>query len=325
MEAEAYVAEARKALAARNYRKAAGAARAAANADPRRSDARLVEAKAREAMGDLAGAVPLFAGLVREGEGGTASVSAYASLAFRRGEGAEALDVLARRVRETPGDAELRGVAGWLALAIGRAPEARNYLEATWGTEVAGRYAVHLARARLVAGDLDGASEAIELARSTGEKAHVWVLLGDMRRARGAGARAEQAYLRALELEPEDYVARVNLGVLKLSQGDASGAAALFAEAVEVRPEAPDAWNDLGLARRAQGDLEGAQQAYTQALTVSPGFPPALRNLGILKEKYLGQPAAALPYYDRYLHLRPDDEDVSRWRKVAKRLGEKAQ
>jgi hypothetical protein len=47
--------------------------------------------------------------------------------------------------------------------------------------------------------------------------------------------------------------------------------------------------------------------------------------LGILKEKYLGQPAAALPYYDRYLHLRPDDEDVSRWRKVAKRLGEKAQ
>jgi tetratricopeptide (TPR) repeat protein len=270
-------------------------------------------------MGDLAGALTLWQRLVDERHGGADSVIAYASLALRRGRGEEALERLRIQTLETPDDVDLRGVAGWLALQLGRTTEAREHLEATWGTAAADRYAVHLGRVRLLEGDLAGAAEAAERGAEGEPGALAWVLLGDVQRALGLAAAAERAYRRALENDPASYPARVNLGVLKLAQGDASAAGELFATAAEARPDAPDAWNDLGLARRAQGDFDGARGAYERALTVAPDFAPALKNLGILSEKYLGRPGAAVAYYDRYLAARPTDEEVSRWRKNAER------
>jgi Flp pilus assembly protein TadD len=316
---DAYVLEARQALAARNYRGAAEAARAASAADPRRSEARFVEAQAREAMGDLAGALPLWESLVEERHGDLAALVSYASLAVQRGRGEEALVRLREKIREAPDDPDLQGVAGWVALRLGRTNEAKEHLEATWGTAAADRYAVHLGRARLLEGDLAGAAQAAELAVEEEPNASAWVLLGDAQRAMGLAAGAESAYLRALDHDPGSYAARVNLGVLKLAQGDASSAAELFTAAAQGRPDAPDAWNDLGLALRAQGDLEGARSAYEKALAVSPEFAPALKNLGILSEKYLEQPGAAVAFYDRYLAARPADEEVDRWRKIAER------
>ena len=58
------------------------------------------------------------------------------------------------------GNPELRGVLGWIFLAQDEPGKARPHLEATWGTPVAERYAVFLAKVRLAAGDFEGAAEA---------------------------------------------------------------------------------------------------------------------------------------------------------------------
>ena len=123
-----------------------------------------------------------------------------------------------------------------------------------------------------------------------------------------------------LELDPDNYAARVNLAVLTLQQGDAEAAIELLQAAAESRPGAPEAWHDLGLARRSLAHWAAAREAYETALNVAPGYTPALKNLGILIEKYLGRPAEALPYYDQYMKLVPDDAEVRRWRKNAERL-----
>jgi len=324
--AEARLAEARQALGTRDYRTAIEASRGALALNPHLREARTLEAQALEAAGDLTAALERWEALVREGRGDTDNglLLAYASLAERRGRAEEALGLVAARAEERPGDAELRGIAGWLALSLGRTDEARGNLEATWGSPVAARFAQYLARARLLDGDLTGASAAAEAAAGRAEAgAPEWVLLGDVRRTQGLAAAAEEAYRRALALDAGEYAARVNLAVLRLSQGDFSGAEQLAAAAAELRPDDPEAWTDLGLARRALGKFAAAGEAYERALAASPGYPPALKNMGILNEKYLGRPAASLPYYDRYLEARPEDPEVTQWRKAAlRRAGE---
>ncbi len=318
--------EARQAMAAGEFGRALEAARRAAVLDPRMIEARVVQARALEAMGDLAAAAEGWRALAAEGVEEAQAAWALAQLAHRRGRGEEeALELALARAKESPEDPEARGLAGWLALAQGRAAEALPHLEATAGTPSAGRFAVYLGRARLLAGDLGGAAAAAEVAVGVPRPGSAaWVLVGDLRRLRGLAAGAEEAYRRALDLDGADYAARVNLGILRLSQGDGAGAAALFGAAAADRPEEPEAWNNLGLARRAQGDLAGAREAFEAALGALPEFPPALKNLGILNEKYLGKPGAALSYYDRYLAVRPDDADVARWRKAAERRAREA-
>ncbi len=320
--AEARLAEARQALETRDYRTAIEASRGALSLNPHLQEARALEARALEAAGDLPAALERWEILAREERGGTESglLLAYASLAERRGRAAEALGLVLARVEERPGDPELRGIAGWLALSLGRGEEARGHLEATWGGPVAERYAQYLARARLLDGDLAGAAAAAEAAAGRpGAGAAEWVLVGDVRRTQGLASSAEEAYRRALALDAGEYAARVNLSVLRLSQGDFAGAEELALAAAELRPEDPEAWTDLGLARRALGKFAAAGEAYERALAAVPGYPPALKNMGILNEKYLGRPAAALPYYDRYLEARPEDGEVAQWRKAAVR------
>jgi len=318
--AEDRLAEARGALTARNYRAALEASRAAATLNPHLPEARVLEAKALEASGDLPGALAKWEELVRSREGGAEALFSYAALAGRRGRGAQALALVESLAGERPEDPEWSGLLGWLALSAGRGDEARAYLEAAWRGPGGQRYAAYLGRARLQDGELAGAAEVAEAAAAQpGADATVWALLGDIRRAQGLAAAAEEAYRKALDLEPYQYAARVNLAVLRLSQGDAAGAEELAARAAQDRPDLPEAWTNLGLARRALGRYGEARDAYEQALAAAPAYAPALKNLGILNEKYLGLPAGALPIYERYLESRPGDEQVAQWRKAALR------
>lgn len=329
--AAARLEEARSALERRDYRKALEAARAAAALNPYLREARVLEAQALEASGDLSEALEQWDELTRDapadetGEDAPELV-AYALLAQRRGRGAEAYQRVLERVRDHPADAGLRGTAGWLALAEGRPEEAREHLEATWKTPEAPRFALYLGRARLLDGDLSGAEQAAEVAAErTGAGAPEWVLLADVRRSQGLAAASGEAYRRALELAPDDYDARVGLAVLRLSQGDFAGAEERAAAAAALRPGEPEAWTNLGLARRALGQYASAREAYERALLASPRYPPALKNLGILYEKYLGRPADAVTYYDRYLEARPGDDEVAQWRRAALRLAGEGQ
>ena len=319
---------ARRALGQKDYREAARVAREAGRLAPDPGAARLLEAEARQAMGDGAGALPLWQSAVETGPDRARVWAAYAELAVHRGAGEAALEVFAQRFSVLPGGEDpeptLSGIAGWTALAVGRGARAAVYLERTVGTPAEGAFALALGRARLLVGAFGGAEEAARRAVAgtvAGEEtAQGWLLLGDVHREQGLAAGARVAYEKVLELDPENYAARVNLAVLTLQQGDAEAAIELLEAAAENHPAAPEAWHDLGLARRSLAHWDAAREAYETALNVDPGYTPALKNLGILIEKYLGRPAEALPYYDQYLKWVPDDVEVQRWRKNAERL-----
>jgi len=53
-----------------------------------------------------------------------------------------------------------------------------------------------------------------------------------------------------------------------------------FRRAIALQPDFPDAWNELGFALRNQGRYPESVQAYDEALRLRPEFPEALEYLG---------------------------------------------
>jgi len=81
-----------------------------------------------------------------------------------------------------------------------------------------------------------------------------------------------------------------------------------------AQPADAAGWTALGLAHRRHGRLNEARDAYLQALALEPAHADALFDLAVLHELYLGDGAAALPWYQRYLALQPGgDAAVQKW------------
>lgn len=87
----------------------------------------------------------------------------------------------------------------------------------------------------------------------------------------------EREAAAAPEASPE-----VSRGESLLAAGDAAGAEAAFRAALEADPDDARAHLDLGLALEMQERLPEAEQAYRAAVTADPTFAEALNNLGVL-------------------------------------------
>jgi cellulose synthase operon protein C len=73
-------------------------------------------------------------------------------------------------------------------------------------------------------------------------------------------------------------------------------------------------WNQLGIAYRQAGRFADARKAYERAIELDARHAPPVLNLAILNDLYLGQPALALPLYERYAALVPGESQVvGRW------------
>lgn len=291
----------------------------------------LVEARTLHALHRPDEGLSALETLLGRREGGPETVRAYVAWAGRTGAAARARKALAEIVGPYPEDvteesldpydAELWGALGWLSFEAGDLTEARRRLEAVNRTPTVGPFGLLLARTRFLLGDHAGAADMARRVREAGldPDGDALLLLADVDRLEGRAASAEKAYEELLIRRPGHYAATVNLGLLKLGQGDAKAAATLFGGASRTRPELPEAWNGLGLSLRVTGDFAGAGAAFEKALAADDKFLPALKNQGILLEKYLGQPAEALAFYEKYLTLKGADEEVDRWVKAAKR------
>ena len=80
-----------------------------------------------------------------------------------------------------------------------------------------------------------------------------------------------------------------------------------------IRPM-PRASTSLGVAERRLGHFAEARAAYERAIAADPAFAAPQRNLGVLLDLYLGDPAGALPHYERYQALTGGaDPEVASW------------
>jgi tetratricopeptide (TPR) repeat protein len=91
--------------------------------------------------------------------------------------------------------------------------------------------------------------------------------LGTQYRLAGKLPEAKRAYLRELEIDPENVTARYKLGVLAIEEGDAARGKELMEAALRVRPDLQHSDYNLGRADMLLGNYEGAAKHFEHAVS----------------------------------------------------------
>ena len=131
-----------------------------------------------------------------------------------------------------------------------------------------------------------------------------WVFLGNAYSNVNNSTDARAAYSKAIELDPALVQARINLGNNLLSQEpkDFAMAEEHFMKAVELTPNEPNPHDLLGDVHRAQGDLDSAYKDYTAAAELAPDLGSAFQQRGHVNS-FLGYYDEAREDYSRSAEL----------------------
>ena len=120
--------------------------------------------------------------------------------------------------------------------------------------------------------------------------AAIQLLLGRAYQASGERAKAEQAYLKSLEIDPGAAPAYYALGQLYGAAKEYDRAIAQLDKALEKRPDQPAALMLKSIAQQLKGDAAGAREGYEKIVKLNPRFAPAANNLAwMLAEDGPGQ------------------------------------
>ena len=112
-------------------------------------------------------------------------------------------------------------------------------------------------------------------------------------------------YEHSLQVNPNSYLAHVNLGFTLTEQGQDAEGIRHLEEALRLVPESPKAHLNLGNALARQGKLEAAIQHYNEALRIVPDYARAHTNLGIALAKQ-GRYDAAIEHHTEALRIAPE-------------------
>jgi len=98
-----------------------------------------------------------------------------------------------------------------------------------------------------------------------------WTQLGHVYFDTDQFEQAIRAYLKSLELRPDNPDVLVDMGVMYRRSGQPEQAIASFDKAIVVRPEHETAWFNKGIVLFYDlGDREAAMQAWQQVLQINP-------------------------------------------------------
>lgn len=100
--------------------------------------------------------------------------------------------------------------------------------------------------------------------------------------ARGDFERARRAYLKVVDLAPDNLLGLINLGVVEYSLKKYDEAEGHLKRAVQLKIDAAPAWLTLGIIYMDQNRLDEALAALTQATLHDPRNPRARNYLGVV-------------------------------------------
>lgn len=139
--------------------------------------------------------------------------------------------------------------------------------------------------------------------------AEVWHQLSTINGRLGAISEANECCRRALDIQPEHYEARVNLGNVLYSQGKFEEAATQYQKAIQINPNNPGARSNLGNLLGEMGKYDEAAASYQAAIQLDPDFTIAYQNLGNLRLTQ-GIYDKAANNYIRAIQLNPNDPSL---------------
>jgi tetratricopeptide (TPR) repeat protein len=126
--------------------------------------------------------------------------------------------------------------------------------------------------------------------------------------------RAVAAYQKALEIDPEQASALVNLGTIYYNQHDWPKAEDCYNRALTVRPSYALAHFNLGNLYDEIGEWHRALEQYLAALDDQPDYPDAHYNIALLHQTH-GEPLKAVRHWHAYLKADPNGY----WAGIARR------
>jgi hypothetical protein len=145
--------------------------------------------------------------------------------------------------------------------------------------------------------------------KSTDEMAHLWLQI----LPRGAGDRRrelqEAVMQHRLAKNPDDFVARMNLGAVMLSRLNPQGAVSMLEAAVRIDPGRVEARNMLGLALSQTGRTREAAVEFVAALKMRPDFLSARFNLAAVELK-MGALDDAIANLEILAKAEPENETI---------------
>ncbi len=96
---------------------------------------------------------------------------------------------------------------------------------------------------------------------------------------------AKAAYHHALDIDPGNATARINLGRMLHAEGTLAGAEAHYREALRREPSSAIAWYNLGVLLEDQSQRDEAIAAYERAVRADAQLADAHYNLALLYER----------------------------------------
>lgn len=125
---------------------------------------------------------------------------------------------------------------------------------------------------------------------------------------------ARELLQELLVSEPTLALVHANMGSVQWQLGETQRAEQAWLKAVQLRPDWAALYNRLGIFYRDEGRFSEALAMYQQALRADDGYAYGHRNIAILYEFYLGDEDQAVHHYRRYQQLLGDGEhEVRLW------------
>ena len=115
---------------------------------------------------------------------------------------------------------------------------------------------------------------------------------------------AKAAYHHALDIDPGNATARINLGRMLHAEGTLAGAEAHYREALRREPSSAIAWYNLGVLLEDQSQRDEAIAAYERAVRADAQLADAHYNLALLYER-VGRERDAVRHLAIFRRLSP--------------------
>ena len=120
---------------------------------------------------------------------------------------------------------------------------------------------------------------------------------------------AREAYLRVLNIEPNNLPALVNLGTVEFRLGNHEESERLLRRSLQIKADNPTAWLNLGILYLDRNEFMRALAAVAQAVVYAPKDPVARNYLGVAagRNRWFDAAEAELR---RAIELKPDYADA---------------
>ncbi len=139
-------------------------------------------------------------------------------------------------------------------------------------------------------------------------KARAWFNLGGAY-IESDPARARDAYMKALERQPDFGQAHYNLGVIEQVGRNFAPAVNHFKDALRYEPQYWPAWNNLGNSLMGLGEKERARLAFERVLRLNPDHWQSRYNIAVV-DFNSGRFEEAIPWLRTVLDWRPQFSDA---------------